>query len=94
MDENLTQRLDNLERKLDLFLDDYYRNTSASAQTITKNTTFSGNVGFFGTSPTTKASAITALSAPSGAYVQAEALATVNAVNSIRTVLTNIGITA
>jgi len=110
MDENLTQRIDNLERKLDLFLDDYYRNTSASAQTITKSTTFSGGVtfpsssvtlgstgaslGFYGVTPVSRAGAISAPATPDTSYLQSDAVSAVNAINAIRAALTNIGITA
>jgi hypothetical protein len=94
MDESLNKRISDLEQKLNRFMEDYYRNSGASSQIITKNTTFSGKVGFYGAPVVDKASAITALTAPSGIYVQSEALATVNAVNSLRTVLSNLGITA
>lgn len=51
-------------------------------------------IGFYGETPVVQAGAIGAPSTPSAAYVQAEAQSAVTAINSIRTALQNIGITA
>lgn len=47
----------------------------------------------YGVAPVVQASAISAPSTPSGTYSSAEAQTTVDAINSIRTALTNFGIT-
>lgn len=54
----------------------------------------STGTGLNGNAAIAKAAAITAPTAPGAAYVQAEAQSAVTAINSIRTALTNIGITA
>lgn len=51
-------------------------------------------LGFYGNTPVAKAAAIAAPVAAPAAYDQAQAQSVVNAVNAIRTALTNIGITA
>lgn len=51
-------------------------------------------MGFFNKTPIVQPGAISAPSTPSAAYDQTEAQSTVNAVNSIRTALTNLGLTA
>lgn len=51
-------------------------------------------IGFYGATPVTRAAAIASPTAPSAAYVQAEAQAVKTAIDAIRTALTNIGITA
>lgn len=54
----------------------------------------SGKVAFYGATPVSKASAIGAPSTPSGTYNQSEAQSAVTAINSIRTALTNLGLTS
>lgn len=51
-------------------------------------------IGFYGVTPALRAAAITAPTAPSATYVQAEAAAMKTAVDAIRNALTNIGITS
>jgi hypothetical protein len=51
-------------------------------------------VGLYGVAPVARAAAITAPTAPSATYVQAEAAAMKTAVDAIRVALTNIGITS
>ncbi len=50
-------------------------------------------IGFYGATPVARATAITAPTAPSAGYVQAEAQSMKTAVDAIRVALTNIGIT-
>lgn len=50
-------------------------------------------LGFYGATPVVRAAAITSPTAPSAAYVQAEAQAMKTAVDAIRTALTNLGVT-
>lgn len=51
-------------------------------------------LGFYNATPVVQASAITAPTTPSASYVQSEAASAVSAINSLRTALSNIGITA
>jgi len=110
MDKTPQEQIDEINRKLDLFLVDYYRNNNPTSQIFTKKVFFQGGVdlssstvslgatggtvGLYGVTPVAKASAIGAPTAPSGAYAQAEAQSAVTAINSIRTALSNLGITA
>lgn len=110
MDETLKQQVDDIQRTLDAFLSEYYRNVSPTAQIFTKHVYFKGGVdlsgtpinigqsggsiGLYGVTAVTKAGSIAAPSTPSVAYSQGEAQSAVNAINSIRTALANIGITA
>lgn len=111
MDQNLEQRVQDLERQLATLLSEYNRNNGPSSQIVTKNTKFVGgldlssatslalgsasaSIGFYGETPTTQYAAIAAPTNPGAAYVQAEAQSAVTAINSIRTALQQIGITA
>ena len=103
------EQIDEINRKLDLFLADYYRNNNPTSQIFTKKVFFKGGidlsiptvsigvtggtVGLYGVTPVAKASAIGAPTAPGAAYLQAEAQSTVNTVNAISIALQNIGIT-
>lgn len=51
-------------------------------------------MAFFGATPVVRQASISAPSTPSGAYVQAEAVSTVAAINSIRTALITFGLTS
>jgi len=51
-------------------------------------------IALYGETPVVQASAISAPSAPGAIYSQSEAASAVTAINSIRTALTNIGVTA
>jgi|ERR1051326_4082952 hypothetical protein len=51
-------------------------------------------LGFFNTTPVVQAAAISAPASPGGLYAQSDAQSAVNAINSIRTAIKNIGITA
>lgn len=110
MDETLQQQVNEIERKLNEFLSEYYRNNNPSTHIFTKAVSFkntldlsspsvnigspSGTVGLYGSGGVVKAAAITAPSTPSAGYVQAEAQSAVDKINLIRTALNNIGITA
>lgn len=87
------ERIAKLEQELSELKAEYYRNNFNQQQVFIKDVAFKGNVGFFSKTPTTQAAAIAAPGTPSGIYVQAEAQAQVNAINSIRTVLQNLGFT-
>lgn len=108
MDESLKQQVDDLQRKLDAFLAEYYRNNNPTQQTFTKKCSFVGGTSFnggslgsvgdnmsvYGVSPVPQAVAINAPSTPGGSYSQSEAQSAVTAINSIRNALKNFGITA
>ena len=53
-----------------------------------------GKIGFYGATPVTRAAAISAPPTQGTTYNQSDVNLIVNAVNSIRSVLTNIGITS
>jgi len=108
MDQDLKQQVDALERKLDQFIDQYNRNNSPTSQIFTKRVILNGGLSLqggslgsvgdslsvYGESPVAQAVAIAAPTAPSAAYVQAEAQSAVTAINAIRLALSNFGITA
>jgi len=52
-----------------------------------------GAIGLYGATPVARAAAITTPTAPSAAYVQAEAAAMKTAVDAIRVALTGLGVT-
>jgi len=98
------QQLDNLEKKLDRLLIMYQQNFFIDKVVFDKPVTFrdtfnvesnsfalgnsASTIGFYSATPVVRASAIAAPSA--GATVDSQAR---NAINSIRTALTNMGIT-
>lgn len=120
--QQLKIQVDKIEKKLDAFLDIYYRTNFPDKVIMTKKFSILDNdivfegtatskidvqssglsvgnsasqkLSFYGETPVVQASAISAPSTPGAAYVQSEAQSVVNAVNNIRTALTNIGITA
>lgn len=90
----MEERVAQLERELEELKAEIYRNSFPQQEVFVKDAVFKGSrVGFFGKDPTTQASAIASVGTPSGIYVQAEAQAAVTAINSIRTVLQNLGFT-
>ena len=71
------------------------RNIQVATSTGTKiGTASSQKLSVYGVSPVVQAGAISAPSTPSAGYSQVEAQSAVDAINSIRTALTNFGITA
>lgn len=110
MDNNVQQQIDDLKRTLDNFLSEYYRNNNATSQIFAKKCYFPGGVdisqgtinlgssgstiGLYGVTPVVKAGAISAPATPSGTYSSSEAQTAVNAINSIRVALANVGIIA
>lgn len=87
------ERIAKLEQELMELKTEYYKNNFNQQQVFVKDVAFKGRVGFFGKTVTSQASAITAPGTPSGVYVYAEQQAQVDAINSIRTVLQNLGFT-
>lgn len=120
--QQLKMQVETMSKKLDAFLDIYYRTNFPDKAVMTKqfsildnNIVFEGTatskidvqsaglslgnsasqkLSLYGETPVVQASAISAPSTPGAAYVQSEAQSAVNAINSIRTALSNIGITA
>lgn len=105
--EILQQRITKLEKIIDvLVISDRYNfnkklklfggvNLELSINEGTKiGTASTQKIGFYGKTPVVQASAINAPSTPGGTYSQSEAQSAVTAINSIRTALTNLGITA
>lgn len=104
------EQINEINRKLDAFLQEYYRNNNTTSQIFTKKVYFkggidltsddvllgtaSGKLGLYGVATVVKAAAISAPSTSGAAYSQGEAQSAVNAINSIRVALQNIGITA
>lgn len=107
MDETLKQQVNEIEKKLDDFLSDYYRNNTPTTQKFTKKVilgngfdianssigTSSSLMSVYGVTPVAQASAITAPNTQGGTYNQTDVQSIVNAVNSIRTAIKNFGIT-
>lgn len=79
MEERVTQ----LEKELSELKELFYKDNFTSSQEFKKDVTFSGKVGFFSKEPSMKSSSVATVAVPSGIYVQAEANATVTAVNAL-----------
>ena len=90
----MEERIAQLERELAELKSLFYKENYEASQIFRKDITFLGKIGFFTKSGVSQASAISAPSTPGGVYSQAEAQSTVDKVNSIRTVLQNLGFTA
>lgn len=87
--EELTQKVEDLQKELTDLKNVYYQTHYIDKDVFTNPVYFRGNVSFFGKNPIGRQSAI---SAPSGgATVDAEAR---TAINLIRAVLTNFGLTS
>ena len=84
MQEELTQLRKDFEELKSL----YYKDNFSTSQTIRKDVLITGKFGVNGNTPVAKASAITAPSG--GATIDSESR---TAINLIRTVLTNVGLT-
>lgn len=107
MDQNLQQQVNDLERKLNDFIDQYNRNNSPTNQIFTKRVTIGGglslngsslgstgdSISVYGVDPVAQAAAISAPTAPSATYVQAEHTANTLILNNIRLAIKNFGIT-
>jgi hypothetical protein len=108
MDQDLKQQVNDLERKLNNFIDQYDRNSGPSSQIFTKKVTIAGGLSLngsslgsvgdsmsvYGETPVPQAVAVSIPTAPGATYVQAEAQSAVNSINAIRNALSNFGITA
>ena len=106
--QNLKNQVDALERKLDLFIDQYNRNNNPTSQTFTKRVIIGGGLSLngsslgvpgdlmsvYGVAPVAQAAAITAPPSPSATYVQSEMNAIVQCVNNMRLAIKNFGTTA
>lgn len=108
MDQDLKQQVDALERKLDMFIDQYNRNNNPTSQTFTKKVIIGGGLSLqrsslgvigdlmsvYGAAPVVQNGAITAPPSPSATYVQSEQNAIVQCLNNVRIAIKNFGITA
>ena len=84
----MQEEINQLRKELDELKSLYFKDNFSSSQIIRKDVSFFGKVGFYNKTPISQQSAI---SAPSGgATVDTQARA---AIDSIRTVLTNLGLT-
>lgn len=89
MDENLSQKVDMLEKELKYLREEFYRYNDVSLKTETKSVWFKSRIGFFGKQPIEQPSAI---ASPSGGVTIDSQART--AIDSIRTALQNLGLTA
>lgn len=89
MNEDLMQRISNLEDQLASLKDEYYRYNEPTSRIETKAILFKGKVGFFNHLPVDQQSAITP---PTGGGTNDANART--AINSIITTLQNLGLTA
>lgn len=110
MEKSTQEQIDEINRKLDLFLSEYYRNNNPSSHIFTKKVYFKGGldlsspsvtigavggtVGLYGETPVAQAGAISAPASQGATYDQTNVNTLVTAINAIRTALTNIGVTA
>lgn len=84
----MQEQIDQLKKELDELKSLYFKDNFSSSQIIRKDVSFFGKIGFYNKNPISQQSAI---SSPSGgATVDTQARA---AIDSIRTVLTNLGLT-
>lgn len=79
----MEERVAQLERELAELKEVYYKDNFTSSQEFKKDVIFSGKVGFFSKEPSIKGTSVATVGAASGAYVQAEANATITAVNAL-----------
>ena len=90
---HLQKQIDELRSLLNFVMIDKYR--FEKNMEMKKELKHTGTTcGLYNETPVAQASAIGAPSAPGAVYAQGEAQSAVNAINSIRTALQNIGITA
>lgn len=90
----MEERILQLEQELAQLKSQYFKDNFEAKQIFRKDVDFVGRVGFFTKTGVTQASAISAPPSPSAAYNQSEAQQAVDAINSLRLALKNIGITA
>lgn len=108
MEQDLQNRVSVLERQLQELQERYDRANNPSSQEFSKKIIVSGGISFkgasigsvgdtmsvYGATPVAQSAAISAPTAPSATYVQAEHTANVLILNNIRLALKNFGITA
>lgn len=79
----MEERISQLEKELQDLKELFFKDNFISSQEFKKDVVFSGKVGFFNKQVASQGSAVATVSNPSGVYVQAEATATVTAVNAL-----------
>lgn len=84
----MQEQLDQMKKELDELKSNFYKDNFTSNQSFRKDVSFLGKIGFYNKTPISQPAAITAPSG--GATIDSEAR---TAINSIRTTLTNLGLT-
>lgn len=84
----MQEQLDQMRKELDELKSNFYKDNFSTSQSFRKDVSFLGKIGFYNKTPIAQP---TAISAPAGgATIDSEAR---TAINSIRTTLTNLGLT-
>ncbi len=84
----MQEELNQLRKELDELKSNFYKDNFTSNQSFRKDVSFLGKIGFYNKTPIAQP---TAIAAPAGgATIDSEAR---TAINSIRTTLTNLGLT-
>ena len=84
----MQEELNQLRKELDELKSNFYKDNFTSNQSFRKDVSFLGKIGFYNKTPIAQPAAITAPAG--GATIDTEAR---TAINSIRTTLTNLGLT-
>lgn len=84
----MQEELNQLRKELDELKSNFYKDNFTSNQSFRKDVSFLGKIGFYNKTPIAQSAAITAPAG--GATIDSEAR---TAINSIRTTLTNLGLT-
>lgn len=79
----MEERILQLERELQELKEIYYKDNLSALQTFRKDVSFKGKVSFYNKQPVAQGATVATVAVPSGIYFQAEANATVTAVNAI-----------
>lgn len=90
----MEERILQLESEVRFLKDVIFKDNFESTQIFKKDVEFKGKIAFFGKQAINQAAAIAAPTTPGGAYSQSEAQSAVNAINSLRTAVKNLGLTA
>ena len=89
MENNLSQKINDLEKELKMLKDEFYRYNDVSSKVETKAMSFKSRVGFFGKQPIEQPAAVS--SPTGGVTIDSQAR---TAIDSLRSTLQNLGLTA
>lgn len=92
MEDDLNTKFKELSDKFDKLADEFYKYNTTSAKVETKSVRFMSRIGFFKKVPIEQPNAIPAPGNAGGGYNQTQNQEVVDAVNSIRTTLANLGL--